>query len=108
MRVFSAFFVILSVILALLRPDTIVAILGISWGAIGSTFLGPFIWGLYWKKTNKAAAITSMILGLGTCLGLYISGFPSPEAGTIGMGISLVAPPLISLATGSKKVIVTK
>lgn len=105
MRVFSGFFVLLSVILALLRPDTIVAILSISWGALGSTFLGPFIWGLFWKKTTKTAAIASMIIGLGTCVGLTFAGFPSPEAGTVGMLVSLAAPPLISLATGRKKAI---
>jgi SSS family solute:Na+ symporter/sodium/proline symporter len=96
MRIASAFFVLLSVILALMRPDTIVAILAISWGAIGSTFLGAFIWGLFWKRTTKAAAYASMILGLVTCLGLYIGGISSPEAGTIGMGVSLVVPPLAS------------
>lgn len=97
MRVASAFFVLLSVILALLRPDTIVSILAISWGAIGSTFLGAFIWGLFWKKTTKTAALASMILGLATCLGLYTGGMSSPEAGTIGMGVSLVVPPVVSI-----------
>ena len=105
MRIASAFFVLLSVILALMRPDTIVAILAVSWGAIGSTFLGAFIWGLFWKRTTKAAAYASMILGLATCLGLYIGGMSSPEAGTIGMGVSLVVPPVVSIffhAKGAK------
>jgi SSS family solute:Na+ symporter/sodium/proline symporter len=104
MRVASAFFVLLSVILALMRPDTIVAILAISWGAIGSTFLGAFIWGLFWRRTTKTAAIASMILGLGACLGLYAGGMSSPEAGTIGMGVSLVVPPIVTLfATPTSK-----
>ena len=96
MRICSLFFVLLSVILALIKPATIVAILAMSWGAIGSAFLGPFIWGLFWKKTSKTAAYASMILGLGTCIGLSIAGFGSPEAGTIGMGASLVIPPIIT------------
>jgi SSS family solute:Na+ symporter/sodium/proline symporter len=96
MRGASLFFVLLSVILALIKPATIVAILAMSWGAIGSAFLGPFIWGLFWKRTTKAAAFASMFLGLGTCIGLTIAGFGAPEAGTIGMGASLIIPPIIT------------
>lgn len=96
MRGASLFFVLLSVILALIKPTTIVTILAMSWGAIGSAFLGPFIWGLLWKKTTRLAAYLSMFLGLGTCIGLSVAGFGSPEAGTIGMGVSLAVPPLVS------------
>jgi len=71
MRIGSAFFVFLSVMLAWLDLDTIVAILGISWGALGSFFLGPFIWGILWKKAGKAGAISSGIVGLSVCLALY-------------------------------------
>jgi Na+/proline symporter len=42
MRVLAAAFILLSVILAYFRPATIVTILSVSWGAIGSFFLGPF------------------------------------------------------------------
>lgn len=98
MRLSSAFFILLSMVIALYKPDTIVAILGISWGAIGSAFLGPFVWGLFWKGATKAGAFASMTLGLSACLGLYVSGMPSPEAGTIGMGVSLAVNPLVSLA----------
>ncbi|MFU8842784.1 MAG: sodium:solute symporter family protein [Bacteroidales bacterium] len=97
MRWASTLFIAASMVIALLKPDTIVAILGISWGAIGSAFLGPFIWGLLWKRANKYGAIASSLLGLGTCLTLYITGMPSPEAGTIGMGVSLVVNPVVSL-----------
>lgn len=103
MRFSSAFIVLLSVIMAYLKPDTIVSILGISWGAIGAVFLGPFIWGLFTTWTNKAGAIASSVLGLAVCLGLYFSGSSSPEAGTLGMMVSLAANPLVSLATGALK-----
>ncbi|MDD5425140.1 MAG: sodium/solute symporter [candidate division Zixibacteria bacterium] len=99
MRVTSAFFVILSVIMAYFKPATIVGILGISWGAIGAVFLGPFIWGLLFKRTNKTGAIASSILGLMVCLILYIKGISSTEAGTIGMMISLVVAPIVSFLT---------
>ena len=97
MRVMSAIFVLLSVVLAYLRPATIVAILSVSWGAIGSFFLGPFVWGLISRKVTKSGAIGSAILGLGTCLGLSLSGMPPAEAGTIGMLVSFASNPLLSL-----------
>ena len=97
MRVLSAFFVLVSVIIAFYRPSTIVAILGISWGAIGSVFLGPFIWGLFSKRVNKVGAIASSVLGLAVCLVLYGMDMPSPQAGTIGMIISLVVNPVFSI-----------
>jgi solute:Na+ symporter, SSS family len=96
MRGANLFFVLLSVILALIKPATIVAILAMSWGAIGSAFLGPFIWGLFWKKTTKLAAYASMFIGLGVCIVLTVTGFGSPEAGTIGMATSLVVPPIVT------------
>lgn len=103
MRFSSAIFVFISMVIALLKPDTIVSILGISWGAIGSTFLGPFIWGLFWKKANKSGAFTSAAIGLTTCIGLfYFGGFSSPEAGTIGMVVSLIVHPVVSLLTQTK------
>jgi SSS family solute:Na+ symporter/sodium/proline symporter len=97
MRAFSAFFILLSVIFAYYRPATIVSILAISWGAIGSVFLGPFVWGLLSKKVNKVGAIASSVLGLGVCMALYFTGSPTPEAGTIGMLVSLAGNPLFSL-----------
>ena len=97
MRFLSAFFILLSVILAYLRPETIVSILGISWGAIGAVFLGPFIWGLFTKWANRFGAITSSVLALSVCLAMYLAGRPSPEAGTVGMMVSLAATPLFSL-----------
>jgi SSS family solute:Na+ symporter len=97
MRASSALFILLSVTLAYFKPATIVAILAVSWGAIGSVFLGPFVWGLFTTRVNKVGAIASAVLGLGTCIGLYAKGTSSPEAGTIGMMVSLAATPIFSL-----------
>jgi len=103
MRVGSAFFVFLSTLLAYLKPATIVAILGISWGAIGSAFLGPFFWGLLSKRMNRVGAVVSSVGGLGLCLFLYATGTPSPQAGTIGMIASLVLAPVVSTIFHKKK-----
>jgi solute:Na+ symporter, SSS family len=97
MRIMSAFFVFLSVMLAYMNFDSIVAILGISWGAIGSFFLGPFVWGLFSKRVNRFGALSSGLIGLILCLALYAYGMPSPQAGTIGMMASLLINPLFSL-----------
>lgn len=99
MRITSALFILISIILAYLNLDHIVAILGISWGALGSFFLGPFIWGLLNKNMNKHGAIVSGVCGLGTCLFLYGTGTPSPQAGTIGMFVSLALNPVFSYIT---------
>jgi len=99
MRVGSILFILLSVIIALIKPDSIVAILGISWGAIGSFFLGPFIWGLFTKWSNKFGGISSALIGLAVCIILYVRGMPSPQAGTVGMLVSLAVNPIFSYAS---------
>jgi Na+/pantothenate symporter len=102
MRLSSAAIVLLAVILAYYRPSTIVSILGISWGAIGAAFLGPFVWGLLNKKVNRVGAVASALIGLGACLWLYFDGMASPQAGTIGMIVSLGLNPIVSAVVPSR------
>lgn len=96
MRVLSGVFILMAVLFAALEVDVIVEILGISWGALGSFFLGPFLWGLFSEKFTRLGAYFSGLGGLATCLILYFWGLPSPEAGTIGMIVSLMLNPLVS------------
>ncbi len=98
-RLSSGCFILLSMILAWLKPAVIVTILSISWGAIASVFLGPFLWGLFSEKLNKPGAITASILGLGTCMVLFFSWGPSkvPQAASIGMLVSLTIPAMFVL-----------
>ncbi len=42
----------------------IASLMGISWGAISGAFIGPFLYGLYWKKTTKASVYASFISGI--------------------------------------------
>ncbi len=98
-------FVFLSILLALANFDSIVVIMGISWGAIGSFFLGPVIWGLYGNE-EKFTGTKALIGGLGglcVCLLLFLVGRPSPEAGTIGMIISFLVPVILSPFKFQKK-----
>ena len=105
MRLFALIFIIISVVLAYFKPSSIVIILGISWGAIGAAFLGPFFWGLMWKRTSLTGAFLSSVIGLCTCLVLYFTGSSSPQAGTIGMLLSFILCPLISLFAPAKEML---
>lgn len=97
MRAGSAFFVILSMLLAMLKPAVIVTILAISWGAIASVFLGPFIWGILGTRIGRTGALASSLLGLGSCMVLFFVLGPekTPLAGSIGMLVSLTVPALL-------------
>lgn len=110
MRVFLAFFVVISAAIALIQyksASTFIAqLMGISWGALAGAFLGPFLFSLYWKKTTKAAAWCSFIVGTGFTVGNMIAGMlghpliVSPiNAGAIAMVLSLVIVPVVSLFT---------
>ena len=65
MRILLAFFIIISVVIALDPPAFIAQLMGISWGALAGAFLAPFLYGLYWKRVTKAAVWASFIAGVG-------------------------------------------
>jgi solute:Na+ symporter, SSS family len=93
-RISSTFFIILSMILAWQQPAVIVTILSISWGAIASVFLGPFLWGLLGRRIGKPEALLSSVLGLGVCMTLFFSwgAARAPQAASLGMIVSLLVP----------------
>ena len=100
MRLFIAFFIVLSVTIALDPPTFIAQLMGISWGALAGAFLGPFIFGLYWRKTTKGAVWASFIVGIGITVANMLFGFTSPiTAGALAMLSSLVIVPIFSLVT---------
>ena len=64
-------FIVISALLALFQnygpkkyTQDIASLMGISWGAISGAFIGPFFYGLYWKKTTKASVFASFIMGI--------------------------------------------
>ncbi|MBE6728950.1 MAG: sodium:solute symporter [Ruminococcaceae bacterium] len=93
MRLFIVFFIALSAMIAILK-DTVWAdsvfipqMMGVSWGALAGAFLAPFLYGLYSKKTTKAAVLISFVFGVGLELVQLL----------IGMGfISVVNIPVLS------------
>ncbi len=71
MRLFIVFFIALSAAIAILKDTVwkenvfIAQMMGVSWGALAGAFLAPFLYGLYWKKTTKAAVAASFVFGTG-------------------------------------------
>lgn len=114
MRVFIVVFIAVSAALAIVQansPVTFIAqLMGISWGAMAGAFLAPFLFGLYWKKTTKAAVWVSFAVGVGVMLANmactflkvpFINAyFSSPiNAGVLSMVLGLVLVPFVSLFT---------
>ena len=64
MRVLILVFLAVSVLIAMNKNAAITSLMSYSWGALSGGFLGPFLWGLYSKKTTKAAVWTSFALGI--------------------------------------------
>ena len=110
MRVLVAVFVIVSMVIALLQYKSnvtfIAQLMGISWGALAGAFLAPFLYGLYWKRTSKAAVWFSFIFG--TCFmianmlvkPIFPAWMQSPiNAGVVAMVAGIVLVPIVSLFT---------
>ena len=101
MRLFLIFFIVVSVLLSLNPPAFIAQLMGYSWGALAGSFLAPFLWGLYWKKTTKASVWVCFIFGVGfTVANIFLKFIASPiNAGAVTMLAGLVIVPLVSLIT---------
>ena len=101
MRVLCGVFVAISLWIALKQPTFIVNLMVISWGVLAGCFLGPYLYGLFWRRTTKVAAITGLLSGLIIAVGLYLElGKPGiPLAGAIAMIVPMLLIPVISLFT---------
>ena len=62
-------FIAISAVLATVQYKSaitfIAQLMGISWGALAGSFLAPFLYALYWKRTTKAACWVSFLFGSG-------------------------------------------
>ena len=69
MRAFIVVFIVISAVIAIKQAKSrslfIAQMMGVSWGALAGAFLAPFLYGLYYKKTTKAAVIVSFVFGVG-------------------------------------------
>ena len=109
-RALIVVFILISVVLALIQHNSsvtfIAQLMGISWGALAGAFLAPFLFGLYWKKTTKAAVWTSFLFSTVVMLSniFFPQYFPallrSPiNAGVFCMLAGLILVPAVSLIT---------
>lgn len=85
MRILCGVFVAISVLLAVLKLNSIVTLMSISWGTLSGAFLGPFLLGLWNKRASRPAAWAGMITGFGLAVTLNFAGVASPMAGVIAM-----------------------
>jgi SSS family solute:Na+ symporter len=105
-RFLLAFFIVVSVILALIqyksKVNFIAQLMGISWGALAGSFLGPFLYGLYWKRTTKQSVWVSFAAAVAVTVAntFIVKLFATPIiAGVAAMLLSLVLVPVVSLVT---------
>ncbi len=122
LRLFILFFIIVSAVLAVLKDtfnfSMIAQMMGVSWGALAGSFLAPFLYGLYWKRTTKASVavsfvfssclmITQMLISMGVfSVSGGILGFVfknSLYSGVVAMVGGLILVPIISLLTPNMK-----
>ena len=110
MRGLVVVFIAISVVLAIIQYRSsvtfIAQLMGVSWGALAGAFLAPFLYGLYWKRTTKAACWVSFLFSTVVMLANIFVGkyFPailvSPiNAGAFCMLAGLVIVPVVSLVT---------
>ncbi len=109
-RALIVVFIAISAIIALIQYKSsvtfIAQLMGISWGALAGSFLAPFMYSLYWKKTTKASCWVCFLFGsiLMIVDMLMPSVLPaimrSPiNCGAIAMLAGLVIVPVISWIT---------
>ncbi len=122
MRLFIAFFVIVSAVIAIVK-DTygftfIAQMMGVSWGALAGAFLAPFLYGLYWKRTTKASVWVCFGFGIGVTIVQLLCSFDvisfsgtvlsylfanSIRSGVVSMVGGLIIVPIVSLLTPKMK-----
>ncbi len=114
MRILVAVFIAISAVIAIVQYRSnitfIAQLMGISWGALAGAFLAPFLYGLFWKRTTKAAVWVSFSFSVVVMLAnmLCKSVFPpilqsSINAGVLCMFAGLILVPIVSLCTKPPK-----
>ena len=110
-RVLIVVFVLISTVIALIQynsPNTFIAqLMAISWGALAGSFLAPFLYGLYWKRTTVASVWVCFIFAIGlVCVSTVLNNLDVLEkkinlinVGALAMLAGLVIVPLVSWLT---------
>lgn len=123
MRLLIVCFVVISALIAVYQVNAksgssvtfIANLMGVSWGALAGSFIGPFLWGLYSKKITRASVYTSFVVGVSMSIIQLIKSLgafnfdisildnlvfkTSIHSGSIAMILSLLLVPIVSLFT---------
>ena len=107
-RVFVVVFIAISAVIALVQHKSsvtfIAQLMGISWGALAGSFLAPFLFALYWKRTTKASCWACFAFGsILMIVNMVARGSLPPiirspiNCGVVAMLAGFVIVPLVSL-----------
>ncbi len=101
MRFLSAIFILVSFLIARYEIAIIITLMSLSWGVVAGSFMAPYVYGLYWKRTTRAGAAAGMLTGLVLAIALFFIMGPanSPIASSIAMLVPFAVVPLVSLFT---------
>ncbi len=109
-RILILVFIALSAVIAIVQYKHkslfIAQLMGLSWGAMAGSFLGPYLYGLYCKRISPASVWVSFAFGVGVmvlntfCPAIFPAWLESPiSCGAFVMVADLVLVPLVSLVT---------
>ncbi len=110
MRILIVVFIAISAFIAIVQHNSkitfIAQLMGVSWGALAGAFLAPFLYGLYWKRTTKAAVWVNIIFSTVFMIANMLWGAHFPKllaspinAGAFCMLAGLIIVPVVSLLT---------
>lgn len=107
MRVLCVLFIAASVVIALFKPEAIIALMSLSWGTIAGCFLAPYVLGLFVRRMNKKAAYAGIFTGLVVTGVLYLTSLCLPAASLAKAYLSAPAVGVFAMAASALVTAVT-
>lgn len=99
MRGLCALFVVVSLVIALGQFAEIVTLMSMSWGTVAGCIMGPYVFGVISRRTNRTGAVCGFAAGLlvSVVLTLTLGTAQAPFTGCMAMLASMVVTPAASL-----------
>lgn len=96
MQILCLAFVVISLFIAFNKDTPIYAMMSFSWGTVAGCCLGPYLFGVLWKRATKVGAWCGMLGGLLTSavLSLALGTAHAPMSGVLSMAASLLLVPV--------------
>ena len=101
MRFLSGVFIVFSYFIARYDFAFIVTLMSLSWGCVAGSFMAPFLYALYWKRTTLLGVQAGIVTGLslGVVLFFVLGQNNSPIASSIAMLVPFIIVPAVSIMT---------